>query len=181
LTVAGRRSRDSPGPDGAPRDDGLDTRWGEDYQEIVSIHPGLRPALLRVMRDVWDQGHRAQRGEHNPFWLDPDINLPSRRDVMSATPLSIDAGNRALRSFIVGLAIDVGVAITLVLVNVFGAAGGWDELDWKIIGFSVAKTVVASAGSYILRRFVDASGIPTPLPPAPVPPPADPEPMAGVA
>jgi hypothetical protein len=126
------------------------------------------------MRDVWDQGHRAARGEHNPFWLDPDINLPSRRDVMSATPLSIDAGNRALRSFIVGLAIDVGVAITLVLVNVFGAAGGWDELDWKIIGFSVAKTVVASAGSYILRRFVDASGIPTPLPPAPVPPPADP-------
>jgi hypothetical protein len=103
------------------------------------------------------------------------MDLPSRKSTdMAATPLTIDAGNRAKRSFIVGLTIDVGVALALVLVNVFTAAGGWDELDWKIIGFSLGKTLVTTAGSYVLRRFVDGSVIPTPLPPTPVPAPADP-------
>jgi hypothetical protein len=134
------------------------------------------------MRDAWDQGHRASRGEHNPFWLDPDINLPSRRNTdMSATPLSIDAANRAKRSFIQGLFIDVLVAIAAALLVWLPGADLSSADAWKIIGLTLAKTVLQSAASYVMRRFVDGSAVPTPLPPAPVPPPADPEPMAGVA
>lgn len=93
---------------------------------------------------------------------------------MNPTPLNVDARNRALRSFIVGLAIDVAVAVALLLVNVFGSAQSWDDLDWKIIAFSLGKTLATTIGSYVLRRFADGSAIPTPLPPSPVPPPADP-------
>ena len=88
--------------------------------------------------------------------------------------LKIDASNRALRTFLVNLVCDVAVAVTLVLVAAFQKANGWDDFEWALLGFTLAKTAVTTAGSYILRRFVDPSGIPTPLPPAPQPAPADP-------
>lgn len=87
--------------------------------------------------------------------------------------LQVDSKNRALRTFIVGIASDVAVAVVLVLVTVFGGVNGWGDVQWAALGFTLAKTVIMTAGSYILRRFVDRSSIPTPLPPAPVPPPAD--------
>lgn len=90
--------------------------------------------------------------------------------------LTADAKNRALRTFLVGLATDVAVAVVLVLVTAFGGLNGWGDIQWATLGFTLAKTVVTTAGSYFLRRFVDQSAIPTPLPPAPVPPPADPTP-----
>ena len=131
------------------------------------------------MRDAWDMGHRAPYDQPNPVWLDPDIDLPSRRDTdMTATPLVIDAQNRAVRTFLVGLATDLLVALALVLYNVFVDADSFSSVDWSVLGFSLAKTAITTAGSYVLRRFVDASRIPTPLPPEPVPAPADPEPMA---
>lgn len=90
--------------------------------------------------------------------------------------LTADAKNRTLRTFLTSLAVDVGVAVTLVIYNVFGDATGWSDFDWKIMGFTLAKTVVVSAGSFILRRFVDPSSFPTPLPPAPAAAPSDPTP-----
>lgn len=93
--------------------------------------------------------------------------------------LVIDAKNRALRTFLQSLAVDVGIAVCLVLYNVFSDATGWDSLDWKIIGFSLAKTVVVSITSFVMRRFLDSSSVPTPLPPAPQPAPADPTPGDG--
>lgn len=92
------------------------------------------------------------------------------------TPLTLlqtDAKNRALRTFLVNLVIDIGVALLLILVTTFQDANDWSEIEWGILGFSLAKTALASAGSFILRRYVDRSSIPTPLPPAPVPAPAD--------
>lgn len=88
--------------------------------------------------------------------------------------LQADAKNRALRTFIVNLVADVAVAIVLLLVTTFQDANSWGDIEWTVLGFSLAKTVVASAGSFILRRYIDPSGIPTPLPPSPVPQPADP-------
>jgi hypothetical protein len=79
--------------------------------------------------------------------------------------LASDARNRALRTFVVGIATDVAVAVGLVLVNAFTKANGWGDFDWSILGFSVAKTGVTTAGAYVLRRFVDPSTVPTPLPP----------------
>lgn len=82
------------------------------------------------------------------------------------TILVNDARNRALRSFLVGLSIDVAVGIVLVLLVTFKTANGWGDIEWTILSFSVAKSFVQSAGSYILRRFLDPSDLPTPLPPA---------------
>ena len=93
--------------------------------------------------------------------------------------LIIDAKNRALRTFLQSLAVDVLVAVCLVLYNVFSNSTNWDSLDWKIIGFSLAKTVVVSITSFIMRRFLDQSSMPTPLPPAPQPSPSDPTPGDG--
>jgi hypothetical protein len=83
--------------------------------------------------------------------------------------LTADARNRALRVFLVGLAIDVGVALTLVIYNAANQANRWSDFDWQLLAFTLAKTLVTTAGSFILRRFLDPSGFPTPLPPTPQP------------
>jgi len=85
--------------------------------------------------------------------------------------LTQDAQNRALRSFMIGLAIDTLVGITLVLLTTFGDAEAWGDLEWTILSFSIAKSFIQSAGSFILRRFLDPSSVPTPLPPTPQPEP----------
>lgn len=85
-----------------------------------------------------------------------------------------DAKNRSWRTFLVGMSIDVAVGVTLVLVSTFASADGWGSIQWIVLSFSVAKSFVQSAGAYVLRRFLDPSRIPTPLPPADPGPPADP-------
>lgn len=91
--------------------------------------------------------------------------------------LKEDASNRAWRTFLVGILLDVGVAIALTLTAFFATRNSWDDFEWAILTFSLAKSVVQSIGSYVLRRFVDPSSIPTPLPPTPQAQPA--EPVAG--
>lgn len=81
-----------------------------------------------------------------------------------------DARNRALRTFLTGLGIDVAVGVALVLVTYVGPLGGWDEFQWTVLSFSLVKSVIQAVGAYILRRFIDGR-VPTPVPPAPVPPP----------
>ena len=77
-----------------------------------------------------------------------------------------DARNRALRSFLQGLAIDLAVAIALVLSAAFGDANGWSDFEWQLLGFTAAKTVVQTGTAYLMRRFLDSSRVRTPLPPA---------------
>jgi hypothetical protein len=88
--------------------------------------------------------------------------------------LATDASNRALRTFLQALAVDVLLALALVLYNVFQQANSWGSFDWNVLGFLLVKTFVVSAASYFMRRVLDPSSFPTPLPPAPVPAPADP-------
>jgi hypothetical protein len=82
--------------------------------------------------------------------------------------LTADAKNRALRTFLQNLGVDVVVAALAVLIPVFTDANAFGELEWKIIAFSVGKTIVLTAFAFIMRRFLDKSAFPTPLPPAPV-------------
>lgn len=86
---------------------------------------------------------------------------------MATNALRGDAKNRALRTFLTGLAVDVAVGIALVLTSLLAKANGWGDLEWALLSFSVAKSVVQSACSYVLRRFLDPSAFPTPLPPEP--------------
>lgn len=69
--------------------------------------------------------------------------------------LKADAKNRALRSFLQGLGIDVAVAVALVLLTVFKDADSWGAVQWTILSFTLFKTVVQSCASYVMRMWVD--------------------------
>ena len=88
--------------------------------------------------------------------------------------LTEDATNRAVRTAYQQLGIDVLVAVAMFVATTFAVKDGWDEFNWKVLGFSLAKTVIATVAAFVMRRYMDASGIPTPLPPTPVPAPATP-------
>lgn len=96
------------------------------------------------------------------------VHLPDK----AKHDLSTDARNRSFRTFLNGLTVDVGVALALVLLTATSGANSWSDLEWSLLGFTLAKTGVMTAGSYVLRRYLDASPFPTPLPPAPVAAPA---------
>lgn len=85
---------------------------------------------------------------------------------MTTPRLAADARNRALRTFLQGLAADVLAALVLLLLPVFTSANGWGDFEWQILGFLGFKTVVVTGLSYVMRTYLDRSAIPTPLPPA---------------
>ena len=89
------------------------------------------------------------------------------------TTLAQDAKNRALRTFVQGLAIDLAVAVAgLVLTNIDQLT---DQAALGLFAVALVKTVLTTIASYVMRRFVDQSAVPTPLPPAPVPAPNEDE------
>jgi hypothetical protein len=67
-----------------------------------------------------------------------------------------DATERSVRSFIQGFALDIVVAVTLVLATAFGAIE-WTPLYWKALGLTLAKSVLQAAVSYIMRVVVTPS------------------------
>lgn len=80
--------------------------------------------------------------------------------------LSADAHNRATRSLIQGFGIDVAVAVAITLMAAFDSASGWSDVQLAVLAFSLAKSIIQAAASFVMRRFADrASWIPTPLPP----------------
>lgn len=64
-----------------------------------------------------------------------------------------DAAERSLRSFIQGFALDIVVAVTLVLATAFGAIE-WTPIYWKALGLTLAKSVLQAAVSYLMRMVV---------------------------
>jgi hypothetical protein len=142
MTVAGRRSRTKPGPDGAPRTDSLDPRWGEDWQYIVSLHPDLRSYLLRVVRDAWDAGHRAHHDDDNPFWLDPDI--AGHDDTPSAPQPLLGATVDKISPYLKAIAAAV-TAFGGSYATAYASDNVVTQAEW--IGIAVA-TVVATAAVF---------------------------------
>lgn len=94
--------------------------------------------------------------------------------VTRATYRKADAKNRGLRALLVNLAIDLLLAIVLVVWTTFDNANSWGDIEWAILGFSVCKSAVAAFGAFLLRAVLDPSRIPTPLPPVNPGRPADP-------
>lgn len=92
---------------------------------------------------------------------------------MVNTLRAADGKNRALRTFLVGLATDVLAAVVLLLAPLVTAAQSWGDFQWGVMGFMLAKTVVATLFSYLLRTVLDGK-----ITPASILPPADPGPPA---
>lgn len=60
-----------------------------------------------------------------------------------------DAKNRALRTFVQGLLIDALVAVCLVVVDALNQ----EEVDWRLLILTIAKTVLMTAASYVMRKL----------------------------
>jgi hypothetical protein len=65
-----------------------------------------------------------------------------------AVPAKVDAKNRALRTFLQNLGIDLLVAVALVI---YTTVGQGTKIDWALLGLSILKTVLSTAASYIMR------------------------------
>jgi hypothetical protein len=89
------------------------------------------------------------------------------------TELVTDAQNRALRTFLQGIAIDVLAGVSIA---VHGLLTSTDPFSWALLGALVLKSAGVAATSYVMRRWLDPSGFPTPLPPPTAGPPNEDEP-----
>jgi hypothetical protein len=77
-----------------------------------------------------------------------------------------DARNRALRSFVQGVAIDIATALAALLLVWLPDADLSSRDAWIVLATGAARTVLQSIASYVMRAKLDASSLPTPLPPS---------------
>lgn len=77
---------------------------------------------------------------------------------MSEQPLNAIAKKRGWQTLVQSLAIDVAVAIALALSVLIGPWEGWEDVQWTVLGFVLAKSVVQAVVAWVIRRFVDRSG-----------------------
>jgi len=62
---------------------------------------------------------------------------------------SADARNRALRTFLQGLVLDVLLAVALVVYTAVSAG----EVDWRLLAAALVRTVLQTAASYVMRKL----------------------------
>jgi hypothetical protein len=60
-----------------------------------------------------------------------------------------DARNRALRTFLQGLALDVALAVALIVYSATSA----EHVEWRLLLLTLAKTAVQTAASYVMRKL----------------------------
>ena len=76
------------------------------------------------------------------------------REEQPANPVvQADARNRAFRTLVWGLGLDVATAVVLVLVQAVGGLE-WTPQYWQLLGRAVAKSAVTSAVSYFARLLL---------------------------
>lgn len=67
-------------------------------------------------------------------------------------PANRDAWNRAIRTFIQGLWVDVSAALAIAIVTGLTDVR-WTKEFWVAFGLALAKTVAVAATSYVYRRL----------------------------
>lgn len=106
--------------------------------------------------------------------LNPD-RVQTRAEVIAEKEaLSVDARNRALRTFLQGLGLDLLTAVAAAVLLWLPDADLSSQDAWLVLGTGLVRTVMQTAFAYIMRLKLDGSAVPTPLPPTPQPEPADP-------
>ena len=67
---------------------------------------------------------------------------------MTTPAVKTDAKNRALRTFVQGVLIDLLIAIALTAHGILTAEEGF---SWTVLGMAVLKTVLTTLTSYVMR------------------------------
>lgn len=70
------------------------------------------------------------------------------------TAVQADAKQRAKRTLIQGIALDVAVAVAVALLAWLPDADLTNKQAWIILGTSLAKTVLTAVASYVMRLKV---------------------------
>lgn len=68
-----------------------------------------------------------------------------------ALPDTTDARNRAVRTFVQGLAFDVIASVVVFVFPLVSDADSFADFDWQVILFLLVKTVLVSVLSYTMR------------------------------
>jgi heme/copper-type cytochrome/quinol oxidase subunit 4 len=71
----------------------------------------------------------------------------------SSVEIRHDATERSLRSLTQGLALDVSVAVVLVLATAVGSLE-WTPTYWKLLGLAVAKSAIQAGAAFLMRYYV---------------------------
>lgn len=81
------------------------------------------------------------------------------------TDLTADAGNRAWRTLLQGFATTAGLVVVSLVSRALTTAGDLRVVDWPSLGWAVAFAVVMAGVSFVWRKVLDQSGIPSAVPP----------------
>lgn len=73
-------------------------------------------------------------------------------------PVEADARNRAFRTWVQGLALDVAAGACVALAAAVAGGIDWTHTYWVALGLAVAKSTVQAAVSYLARKFVPPAG-----------------------
>ncbi|WIM97713.1 hypothetical protein ACTOB_001261 [Actinoplanes oblitus] len=84
-------------------------------------------------------------------------SLVAVRPVVAAPPaepsqVAADARNRAFRTFVQGLGVDLAVAVVLALAASAGDLA-WTRAYWATVGTLLAKTALTTAAAYVMRIY----------------------------
>lgn len=81
-------------------------------------------------------------------------------------PVETLAARRGWQTLAQGLAVDVAVALAIVVAAYLPALGTWQDarLAWGVVSFALAKSVVQAVVAWVIRRWFDQSGAAQPWP-----------------
>lgn len=79
-------------------------------------------------------------------------------DAVPNPPLQEIAQKRGWQTLLQSLGVDVAVAIALALSLLIGPWEGWSDVQWAVLAFVVAKSVVQAVIAWVIRRWFDQSG-----------------------
>lgn len=76
---------------------------------------------------------------------------------MTTPEIKRDALNRAFRTLVQGLGIDLAVAVAMVLGTTIIGWSSWGDVQWSVLSFTLAKTATQAVVAYIMRRWANRS------------------------
>jgi hypothetical protein len=117
---------------------------------------------LRLLTRAQEDARRRRAADDH---AQPPRDPPTVADIEGGAPMvdsipvppsrEADARNRALRTFLQGLGVDIVVALALTVgPALVGSEFTWSRAYWQTLGLIAAKTVITTIVSYVTRKLI---------------------------